>query len=562
MGSSDEEFEEPRPKKRRRKSKFDKREPDQSSMTQFERGEIPRPAKTAGISELDEDGFQIWDDYDPERFNEEISEKQKERRRILALLRTDAKVVEHEPLPEIPETSRVEADVPPDVEDGVGTDIAAKTARFQTPRKVRSKTEVPSSQTPPSTKSSMQSATRIRDARRSPLKERSSNVQSSQQSPESQNISVKMLERVRFATRQVPLKTPTDQVTISRSMMSSGPLENEGTEPVASPPTLQRMTTIQDSQAGDASAPGAKVTESLVKLERSLKRVTTVQDSQYEELDLDQHNETNVYDASDDSDGQHGSESFDDDTEQATFDPANSALDRDAARFAWTQTQRLLSDIHEDTVNSETDEDDLDHGCATPTQGRGVQLSDVVSYDLVEPIEVPPPHKKGQLQRPTMQPLATLELSKELLQDDSAYESGVPVQQTEAEVPSSPPPLHTSQTLHPSQISTVVPTQASQRPPSRQPTIMGSQQKSTIHQSITILSSPERSAPVWPETMSSSPLALPPWNSLGKAHFADAAQAEELPKSEAALESLVDFSLPPPPPLSSSRRQTPASSSL
>jgi hypothetical protein len=178
--------------------------------------------------------------------------------------------------------------------------------------------------------------------------------------------------------------------------------------------------------------------------------------------------------------------------------------------------------------------------------------------------------------------------------DDSAYQSGDLARiTTVAEVPSSPPlRLHqetlaedtsAANTLVPSspppvrisQVSTVVPTQPSmalapsspQRKTKAEPfSIPPSPRRRSAGTGLSFLTSPQKTNSLWqPESLSSSPLPLPPWTSPHKRDNGDGDQWQRIIEdigSYPRMDSLADFSLPPPPPLSSSRRQTPASSSL
>ncbi|KAK3717420.1 hypothetical protein LTR37_005809 [Vermiconidia calcicola] len=587
----DGDFEEPRPKKRRRKqkSKFDEKEAGQSTLTQFEKSRL----SALGGSER----FEIWEDYDPEQTAQDIGERQDSRRRKLPWLRQNGVDGEREDdggaMPEIPETSQQEpTSSPARVDSGVENHVVqAKHLQLQTPKKVHF-TEVPSSQTPPSTRMSTRSRARNRDSQRSPLKERSTNVQPSpsKRSPESQNISMKMLENVRLGMRKVPLNDTGNHAVLMPSI-------KEKTEaPAPRPlPKLQRVTTVQDSQADDLDPPDTQVVikspvkpaRSPAKPTRSLKRVNTVQDSQFDDADLLLEEETNrnglasyQSDNEEGAEGQHSYHDDDDDDVQATFDPANSALDRDAARFGWTQTQRPLPDVHEGHEDSETDDEDLDCGCTRRTAPDVPQISSERSQELGETYEAPAGRSDEVAADESP---AETELQKPP-QDDSAYESSdhVHTEAVAAEaMPSSPPLIHPEQpdvtvlgreeaiTIpssplpHPSQISTVVPTQCSPtRPSSRHSDITSSSLRNidmTIEEASTIAtSSPHKSYPVFQNTWrSSSPLPLPPWSSPSR----EAAEKNGMVMKGGM--DLVDWSLPPPPSTmrgSSSRRGTPASS--
>lgn len=566
--SSGEEREEPPRKKKRRKTKpkFDEREQDQSSMTQFHRGEWSSSTKRKRQPDLDDDGFQIWADYDPDVWTEGVKERQQGRKRQLPWLQNQDEDTDDEPtLPEIPETSQADHAAPLKHDITAAEDVETKSSELETPRAAHL-AEIPSSQTPPSTRRSNRSGVQQLAIQRSPLKERSTNIQVAvlaRQSSQSQNISMKMLEKIRFATRQVPLNdTRPHRTEMYLASPDREPVEAARFSPAKPAPTLQRITTIEDSQAEVESDPSDSLAQSPVedhvKPKRSLKRVSTVQDSQYEELDLD-HDDEAKRGMGDTLEEYDDCQSRDDENDfQATFDPVNSALDRDAARFGWTQTQKVLPDVHRDTEEHEADDDDFDHRCAVATTNHAAPETEEL-FEQSDQLLMPPPQTEfKQLHEHFVKPACTAELARHLLQDDSAYESSDPIHLGKTDAPSSPP------ALRPSQISTVVPTQMSQRRPlSRESDSLSSSSppKAYDREPLTLPSSPHQST--WLGTFSSSPLPLPPWSSPETGRFINADMSNEiLPLgSDVQLESLVDFSLPPPPPLSSSSRQTPASSS-
>ena len=560
--SSDEDFEEPQPKKRKRKSRFDERERDQSSLTQMDLSKSTRIVRQTGV---DEDGFQIWEDYDPEALTEDVSERQRSRRRDNPWLWDENDDQEYRELQEIPETSRPDTPSSQKAEDRVELAFGTKAMRFETPRKVRF-TEVPSSQTPPSSKLSTQSSIRCEDLQRSPLKERSDNIltgRSILRSPESQNVSMRMLERIRLRSIR---KVPSEDAMKVAATMNNPVLETDGVEDSEEaemelqPANLQRVTTIQDSQTEISGSASIEIADGVRQPSWKLLRVKTVQDSQYEDIDFQLDDEVQQYGSHDGND-QDEAEYFEDDAEQATFDPANSALDRDAARFGLTQTQPKQHAIAEQSAEEETDDDDLDRGCAAESLKRNAFVLDDSSQVRDESAEAESQSDQKQSDAVIKDKVLNSE-SEPHVPEDSAYGSGDLARPQEVEVPSSPPPLW------PSQISTVVPTQNSiNRPLSRQSNLSSLPQKSTITQLFTtqpptIPSSPQESYAVWPETVSSSPFPLPPWSSPHRPRYSkdQIDSGANVAKTDVHLESLVDFSLPPPPPLSSSRRQTPASS--
>lgn len=520
---------------KKRKGKFDEKEVGQTTYTQWNRD---------WSAKNEDDEFEIWEDSDVEGVMEKIAKTQHG--------------LQKERTPEIPETSQNE---PPASSNRIDQ-ADANTTKFQTPRKVRF-TEVPSSQTPPSTAKSGKSVLRKTDTQRSPLKERSGNAQSAapiDYSPENQNISMKMPERVRFATRKVPLNDSTHQ---QRSTENARVAVEDVTaipdSPVKNPtPTLARKSTIRDSQSEDGALSSGGSAENLIQPPRKLKRVATVQDSQLEEDEiLSNANAVDFADEEDDNMQLVKESQYRDTDTQATFDPAMSALDRDASRFGWTQTQHLHSDVEEEYVDDETDDEDLDKGCTTNATGHtATPPSDPPVSDLEKaPRTTGEEHKEPHRRLPPIPaPTTAIKLARPDSRDDSASESGdhAPKGKEEIQILSSSPPPH------PSQISTIVPTQASVREDSLSKPLKSqhTQPRSLAEpQSFTV--SPHK--PIQYGHLSSSPFPLPPWSSPEKQRFACKADCSPVSSSQAKF--VVDYSLPPPPALSSSSgRGTPVSS--
>ena len=566
--SSDDDFEDPRPTKNRRKSKFDEKESGQSTLTQFDRNLLARDHAFTS----DEDDFEVWEEHLPNHDTEDVADsRQARKKRSLPWLLDGALESENaEPIPEIPETSQI-AQGPDDgaIIDDM-PDQPTTASRFRTPQKVHFR-EVPSSQTPPSTIGSTKANPNAHDIERSPLKTRSVNVQAQSAplapphlDPESQNISMKTLERVHFATRKVPLNdTLGHRNAIHDPRPIDPPIERVRNVSTESRPTLlTRLSTIQDSQSESAGLSSFDSAEPIMQARRTLKRVSTVQDSQFDDNEILDETEANDDHNSvvDDVHFVEDSQFLDDDDQDETFDPAHSALDRDALRFGRTQTQRHLSDVEEDNYENESDDDDLDRGYMATEANRAPTTSsqqlDALSQD---PVEVHLTATRGTGSTLALiKPSRLRQLSRPNSRDDSAYESsdlanpeGIIV------LSSSPPP-------HPSQVSTVVPTQASmadQRPIKKE--MLASSPPAVAAALSYDLISPHK--PFQHSiVLSSSPVPLPPWNSsnAGSPSSEDDVRTETRGSMKhSQLEKLADFSLPPPPPLSSSRGHTPASSS-
>lgn len=454
---------------------------------------------------------------------------------------------------------------------------------FTTPRKVARHMEIPSSQSPPSIKMSTKqsrksqrhylgqrspskspstSPSKSKGLRRTPLNEKSVNVVPPRWQPEtqeSQNPTMKMLQQVRLRTKmggaplheEAPMPPPTKRPQ-RRVQVESSQIDGPAVTIQTLPRKLQRATTIQDSQASDENI----MTQMPP---RRLARTLTVQDSQHEDLDLSSqlyrsmssrenlqiidsqaHNDRYDEDEEEDIDEEGeelGNEEDEEEEYPHTFDPVSAALERDAARYAWTQTQAPRTQ-HKKTqiVDSEedSDDDDLDRGIVPDSESEDdiVLLpshsaqdgpsQELCSEDLVAP--------NSEANEPTPVPPKTVQ------------------NQPSPSPPSSPPPLR------PSQVSTVMPTQSSPHftvpaeiaeeeeysPPTSPPTTTKQNMiKKPQFQDTQAL------------TISSSPLPLPPWSSSGEVDLG----LYTLPKGDRTdnggneLASLVDFSLPPPPPL-------------
>jgi len=499
--SDDEDFEELQPKKRRKKASDDKRSDSQPSLTQWDRvTSTTRKRKSA----LDEDGFEIWEDRPPESTAARVCQGQLERA---------ASALESEGLVEHGQKSRSKHERPPSP-----AVIAAKAERqakldaktLRTPRKATF-LEIPSSQSPLSGKLSTQRSVRFRDAERSPLKERSVNAgirSPSKQSPGSQPTTMKMLQKVHL-----------EDLARRKSAL-----------PVTNAPPISLVGTPEQKTTGASDEP---------RTQRTLKRTTTVQDSQYEDLDLDEHDFE--VDESDHVDNDEDEVNHD----QSTFDPAYSALDRDAIRFLQTQMPTQAHHLTPHVSNSTCAEEEItlsDEELDDTIVPLGNDHSDDSAKQLSSELQDAIPGSRSTADEPHRHnntAVNTEGVTVSLVIPDS---NNLEQLEVAALVTSSPPPLR------PSQVSTVMSTQLSvQRPLTRDGP-------------VTIPTSPQHEtfgSLAWPpETLSSSPLPLPPWSSPYTRRIDDGSGTERRHGGEllAMDESLVDFSLPPPPPMSSSSR--------
>jgi hypothetical protein len=381
---------------------------------------------------------------------------------------------------------------------------------------------------------------------------------------------MKMLEKVRQATRKVPLNDVPKQTSLPQSNTTEATISDDPQHSNAMPPRkLQRVTTIQDSQTEDLDLSNATlVAESPVKLTQKLKRVATVQDSQYDQDEILSDDGEAAEDISNDTDPPE-EQLFGVGDTQATFDPVHSALDRDAARFKWTQTQGFaLPIIDEHGEDSETDDEDLDRGCGRSSQVQEVEILHARPEVREEPVF-------DHHQAPSKQSQPDLGL-KAVSSDVNSDESGDITLRPDDALPSSPPveslsipdkSSHDSAQAtgqshlpptHPSQIGTVVPTQASLQHLSSDDNDRSSDlpQYGELSEASTIL--PFNSSPQLQNHRSNaaslgSQMPLPPWSSPFQPPNPRGANHDEL--------EMEDWSLPPPPPMSSSRVGTPAGSS-
>ncbi|KAK0821245.1 hypothetical protein LTR75_001046 [Friedmanniomyces endolithicus] len=286
--------------------------------------------------------------------------------------------------------------------------------------------------------------------------------------------------------------------------------------------------------------------------------------------------------------------------EDATYDPAYSALDRDAARFALiTQTQGLRPkqqdsnegrhDNHSQEVINEEDCHDRDPDEEEYTAAN--QLSQELRYaaEAVVPSSQPAEKTRAATTRiKDSQPSSARKLTSSEAVPIAPVSTSYPhdvVGEDEGRVPSSPPPVMLAKPsltvageakvalqpdspsmlqqeeervpsspplLRASQVSTVVPTQYSlSRPSSRR---AGATQTQWSFRSP-LKTTRSRSQEEIMIMGSSSPVQLPPWSSPERARFLARTEACG-GTGELVMGSMVDFSLPPPPPISSSRAGT------
>lgn len=231
---------------------------------------------------------------------------------------------------------------------------------------------------------------------------------------------MKMLQQVRMRTRlggaplheEAPMPPPRSR-SQRHAAAESSRIDDTSTHKQTLPRKLQRTSTVQDSQASDENImtqmPPTRLTRTL-----------TAQDSQHEELDLSSQlyrsmssrENLRVLDTQVDNEpyDEHEDEVDENETEEEeeeyphTYDPVSVALERDAARYAWTQTQAPRTQ-HKRTqvVDSEddSDDDDLDRGIVPDSEsedeiillpspvGRDGPSQELCSEDMVAPDSEP-----------------------------------------------------------------------------------------------------------------------------------------------------------------------------
>ncbi|KAK4957995.1 hypothetical protein LTR10_004420 [Elasticomyces elasticus] len=284
---------------------------------------------------------------------------------------------------------------------------------------------------------------------------------------------------------------------------------------------------------------------------------------------------------------------------EGTYDPASVALDRDAARFAqrtqtqgWKQTQMSVyshdldepapvvrhrpfmtpGKVYKKTFDEpeeewEDDEAGMQFEAELGEAVGGVVVSSQAAERNYHGVQM----MVRDSQSAVVDVLRTGEVARDVPADDERVPSSPPplhslekfakpaqpVLQSQAKdaerVPSSPP------AIRPSQVSTVGSTQLSSIRP-------GSRNGPSTETQWSVHSPPKFTQSRWQhqeETLSSSPLALPPWTSPERRRFADMGMGKGKGKQTVmgsmggySLGELEDFSLPPPPPISSSRAGT------
>ncbi|KAI7355390.1 hypothetical protein KC354_g10829 [Hortaea werneckii] len=397
--TDDDEYEQPRPKKRRKKSERERGQATYTQMTKAILRREPTPKVAVGA-----DGWQVPDSSivgSDGSGHEDVGRmeaiKQRQRARNAGGIhctdwtpRNDDSGYETriDGAGELCQPNSTTSSQP------VVQSTPPTAIKLQTPRRQRfsKDTEIPSSQSPASGKLlSTQKSQRYRNLGRSPLKERSVNVPSptkgtrGSQKRKAQELLPEMTDAdLRREGSQIisPVKfklaprllANTGEAEIRNSALAMGRGDCGGQK-------VQDEQFLADQDDRLNGSPSRKLT-----------RTKTVQDSQYEDLDLsdaelDFHGDhrdeglDGTYqepcrdDAFNDEDFGEETQFSNRDDIQLTYDPAWSALDRDAARFCQPPTQMQTQIKLEPHVsNSTTTIEDLEReslgGCSSDEAGR------------------------------------------------------------------------------------------------------------------------------------------------------------------------------------------------
>ncbi|KAI7282793.1 hypothetical protein KC345_g3321 [Hortaea werneckii] len=382
--TGDDECEEPRPKKRRKKSDRERGQATYTQMTKAILGRQPTPKVAVGA-----DGWQVPDSSimgSDGSGHEDVGRmeaiKQRQRPRIAGGIqctdwtpRNDDSGYETR----VDATGEIYQHNSTSPSQPVVQSTPPTAIKLQTPRRQRFSTdaEIPSSQSPASGKLlSTQRSQRFRNLECSPLKERSVNVPSPvNRTRESQK---RKAQRSPLKMTDVSIKQESRRISPVKFRLAPRLLANAGQAD-----TRESAAALERGDDGGQKAQDEKMLADQDDLSsappsRKLKRTKTVQDSQYEDLDLSDAefdfrdddeegvNSTRQESYRDDnfSVEEYGEENeySDRDDIQLTYDPAWSALDRDAARFCQPPTQMQTQIKLESHVsNSTTPIEDLEH---------------------------------------------------------------------------------------------------------------------------------------------------------------------------------------------------------
>ncbi|KAI7087161.1 hypothetical protein KC356_g4401 [Hortaea werneckii] len=382
--TDDDEYEEPRPKKRRKKSERERGQATYTQMTKAILGREPTPKVAVRA-----DGWQVPDSSiigSDGSGHEDVGRMEAIKQRQRARNAGGIHCTDWTPLND---DSGYETRI-----DGTGELYQPDSAspfqpfvqstpptaiKLQTPRRQRfsKDTVIPSSQSPASGKLlSTQKSQRFRNLERSPLKERTVNVPSP--SNRTRELQKRKAEGSPLKMTDAKIKQGSQRISPVRFKLAPRLLANTGEAEAQKSALALGRGDAGGQKAQDEKMLADQDDRSNTRPSRELKRTKTVQDSQYEDLDLS--------DAEFDFPGDYGGERLDGtcqescrgdtfhdedfgeetqfsnrDDIQLTYDPAWSALDRDAARFCQPPTQMQTQIKLEPHVsNSTTTIEDLE----------------------------------------------------------------------------------------------------------------------------------------------------------------------------------------------------------
>ncbi|KAI6883692.1 hypothetical protein KC334_g16148, partial [Hortaea werneckii] len=381
--TDDDEYEEPRPKKRRKNSGRERGQATYTQMTKAILGREPTPKVAVGA-----DGWQVPDSSIIESDGsgrEDVGRmeaiKQRQRARNAGGIQCTDWTPQNDDSgyeTRVDGTGEIHQRMSTSPSQPFAQTTPPTAIKLQTPRRQRfsKDAEIPSSQSPVSGKLlSTQKSQRFRNFGRSPLKERSVNVPSptkhtrGSQKRKAQGSPPKVTD--------AEIKQESQRISPLKFKLTPRLLANVGEAET-------RKSAVALGRGGD-SGQKAQDEEMLADQEgllnarppSKLKRTKTVQDSQYEDLDLsdesdfhddygdegldDTYQETCRDDEFNNGDFGEEAQFSDRDDIQLTYDPAWSALDRDAARFCQPPTQMQTQIKLEPHVsNSTTTIEDLE----------------------------------------------------------------------------------------------------------------------------------------------------------------------------------------------------------
>ncbi|KAI7338704.1 hypothetical protein KC315_g1636 [Hortaea werneckii] len=407
--TDDDEYEDPRPKKRRRKSERERGQATYTQMTKAILGREPIPKVAVGS-----DGWQVPDSSiirSDGSGHEDVGRmeaiKQRQRARNAGGIQCTDWTPQNEDSgyeTRVDGTGEIHQHMSTSPSQPFAQTTPPTAIKLQTPRRQRfsKDAEIPSSQSPVSGKLlSTQKSQRFRNFGRSPLKERSVNVPSptkntrgsQKRKPQGSPPKVTNAEIKQESQRISPVKFK----LAPRLLANVGEAETRKSAVALGRGDDGGQKAQEEKRLADQDDPLS------ARPSRELKRTKTVQDSQYEDLDLS--------DAESDFHGDYGGEGLDDtyqetcrddefndqdfgeeaqfsdrDDIQLTYDPAWSALDRDAARFCQPPTQlQTQIKLEPHVSNSTTTIEDLEQeslGAGTSDEAERKPSQELGSDDL------------------------------------------------------------------------------------------------------------------------------------------------------------------------------------